>query len=157
MLKPGAFVGVVWNVEDYNKPRDWATESAFGQALNDIILSLPPDGSPRFRDSKWQQAFIDAAQEGLYTPLESDSFQWTVGLTPDALWERLLTLSQIANLPETGPNDDKEAADASLQPTSRATVRRRVEAATARDDTPRDKGGYLSVHAVTYFAWARKI
>ncbi|EPE09219.1 2-heptaprenyl-1 4-naphthoquinone methyltransferase [Ophiostoma piceae UAMH 11346] len=156
VLKPGAFVGVIWNIEDYNKPREWTADSPFDQALNDIILSLTHDGSPRFRDSKWQQAFVDAARAGLYAPLDDDRVQWTVTLSPDALWKRLLTLSQIANLPETGPSDDKEAADTSLQPTSRATVHRRVEAATARDDAPRDAQGNVTIHAVTYFAWAQK-
>lgn len=82
---------------------------------------------------------------------------WTVKLAPEALWKRLLTLSQIANLPETAPNDEQEAKDATAQPTSRATVRRRFDAVLARDDVARDADGEVTIHALTFFAWAQKI
>ncbi|KAL1897045.1 hypothetical protein Sste5346_004250 [Sporothrix stenoceras] len=162
-LKPGAFIGVIWNIEDYNKPAVWTAKAAWEQGLNDIIYSLPTDGSPRFRDGKWQQAFHDAANPqsdsdpALYTTLAEDRVQWTVKLAPEALWKRLLTLSQIANLPETGPNDEQEAANSAAQPTSRATVRRRFDAVLARDDVARDADGEVTIHAITYFAWAQKI
>ncbi|KIH92753.1 methyltransferase type 11 [Sporothrix brasiliensis 5110] len=163
VLKPGATVGVIWNIEDYNKPAAWPAKAAWEQSLNDIICSLASDGSPRFRDGKWQQAFDDAARSqgkdkpALYSPLADDRVYWTVKLAPEALWKRLLTLSQIANLPETGTNDAHEAADSTAQPTSRATVRRRLDAVLARDDVARDASGDVTIHALTFFAWAQKI
>ncbi|CAK7204673.1 hypothetical protein SEUCBS139899_007432 [Sporothrix eucalyptigena] len=162
VLRPGAFVGVIWNIEDYNKPAAWPAKTAWEQGLNDIIYSLALDGSPRFRDGQWQKAFEEVAQAtadhpALYSPLEDDCVYWTVQLTPEALWKRLLTLSQIANLPETGSNDDKEAADSTTQPTSRATVRRRFDAVLARDDVVRNDKGEVTIHALTFFAWTKKI
>ncbi|CAK7210793.1 hypothetical protein SCUCBS95973_000909 [Sporothrix curviconia] len=165
VLKPGSSVGVVWNIEDYNKPRAWPAKVAWEQGLNDIIYSLAHDGSPRFRDGQWQEAFAEVAvpdaaanRPALYSPLADDRVYWTVQLTPKALWKRLLTLSQIANLPETGPNDEQEAAAGNTtQPTSRATVRRRFDAVLARDDVARNDKGEVTIHALTFFAWAQKL
>lgn len=158
-----AYASVTSNTLSDNKPYAWPAKSAWEQGLNDLIYSLATDGSPRFRDGKWQQAFVEAAKPqsdgnpALYSALADDRVQWTVKLAPEALWKRLLTLSQIANLPETGPNDEKEAADSTAQPTSRATVRRRFDAVLSRDDVARDADGEVTIHAITYFAWAQKI
>ncbi|CAK7217544.1 hypothetical protein SBRCBS47491_003195 [Sporothrix bragantina] len=165
VLKPGSFVGVIWNIEDYNKPAAWPAKADWEQGLNDIIYSLALDGSPRFRDGQWQRAFDAVAvpdaianRPALYSPLADDRVYWTVQLTPEALWNRLLTLSQIANLPETGPNDEQEAvAGSTAQPTSRATVRRRFDAVLARDDVKRNDKGEVTIHALTFFAWAQKL
>lgn len=140
----------------------WPAQAAWEQALNDMIYSLAPDGSPRFRDRQWQQAFAAVARaEGgrpaLFSPLEDGRVYWTVQLTPDALWKRLCTLSQIANLPAEGPRDEQEAADSTARPTSRKTVRRRLDAILARDDVARDAHGEVTIHALTYFAWAQTI
>lgn len=48
MLKAGAVFGMIWNVEDYNKPRDWVASTKWEQKLNDFVWSLD-DGLPRFR------------------------------------------------------------------------------------------------------------
>ncbi|CAK7263908.1 hypothetical protein SEPCBS57363_000812 [Sporothrix epigloea] len=165
VLKPGSFVGVIWNIEDYNKPAAWQAKTAWEQSLNDIVYSLALDGSPRFRDEKWQKSFEIAAvpdaaanRAALYLPLSDDRVYWTVQLTPEALWKRLLTLSQIANLPEAGPNDEEEAvADTKAQPTSRNTVRRRFDAVLARDDVVYNEQNEVTIHALTFFAWAQKI
>lgn len=112
--------------------------------------TLGHDGNPRFRDAEWQTAFAEAADAGLFAPLQDGRVTWAVALAPDALWKRLLTLSQIANLPEAGKASEEGT------PTSRAAVRRRVEAVLARDDVARDAEGRVPIHAATYFAWAQK-
>lgn len=136
-----------------NKPIAWPAAAAWEQALNDVLHALPNDGSPRFRDCQWQKAFAgDAA--ALFTPLEDASERWSVTLTPDALWKRLATMSQIANLPETDGDSSDSGSAATLS--SRAAVRRRVASVLTRDDVVRNSQGEVTIHAVTYYAWTRK-
>ncbi|CAK7265672.1 hypothetical protein SEPCBS119000_001632 [Sporothrix epigloea] len=164
VLKPGSFVGVIWNIEDYNKPAAWPAKTAWEQGLNDIVYSLALDGSPRFRDQKWQKAFEDVAvpdasanRPALYSPLSDDRVYWTVHLTPEALWKRLLTLSQIANLPETGPDDGEADASSNMQPASRTIVRQRYDSVLARHNVIQNEQNEVTIHALTYFAWAQKL
>jgi hypothetical protein len=48
VLQPGAVFGMIWNIEDYNKPVEWEASTKWEQKLNDFIWSLD-DGLPRFR------------------------------------------------------------------------------------------------------------
>lgn len=178
LLKPNALVGVVWNVEDClcrplpslsaafpplfwsfplvdkppdNKPKDWPASTLWEQHVNDLIYALGTDGNPRFRDARWQAAFVEAAATTppLFSPLEDERVRWSVQLTPEALWKRLLTLSQVANLPEGDDDDGTE------KPASRGAFRRRLDAILA--NVERNAAGELTVHAVTYYAWARRV
>lgn len=151
ILKPNGVVGVVWNVEDYNKPKEWPASTPWEQQVNDLVYALGADGNPRFRDSQWQAAFTEASASPspIFAPLADHRVQWTVQLTPDALWKRLLTLSQIAVLPE-GDNDD-----GTEKPTSRGAFRRRLDAILEKAE--RNAAGEVTVHATTYYAWARRV
>lgn len=48
VLRPGAVLGLIWNVEDYNKPQGWEATTKWEQKLNDFVWSFD-DGLPRFR------------------------------------------------------------------------------------------------------------
>ncbi|OAA53765.1 methyltransferase type 11 [Niveomyces insectorum RCEF 264] len=167
ILKPGALVGLIWNIDDYNKPLEWPAQTRWEAAFNQLVFTLADDGSPRFRDNKWQQPFAEAARSvdgrpALFTPLVDDRTQWAVQLTPDALWKRYATLSQVAKLPEEedGEGVDGLAGDRAdgAAPASRKAVRRRMDAVLAAgEDVERNAQGEVTTHGVTYFAWARKI
>lgn len=48
VLRPGAVFGMIWNIEDYNKPQKWKASTKWEQKLNEFVWSLD-DGLPRFR------------------------------------------------------------------------------------------------------------
>ncbi|KAK5624455.1 hypothetical protein RRF57_000171 [Xylaria bambusicola] len=156
VLRPGAVLGMIWNVDDYNKPRDWPATTNWEQKLNDYILSFD-DGLPRFRHwKKWQDVFEQQppgnpvqAIKNTFTdhlprfslPLGENSVKWTKWLSEDALWARINTLSQIAVL----RGEEREAA---------IKVFRNI---LKDDDVERNEKGEIAAHGVTYFAWTDRI
>ncbi|KAK8125760.1 MFS-type transporter [Apiospora kogelbergensis] len=155
VLRPGAVLGMIWNIEDYNAPREWESSTKWEQKLNDLIWSLD-DGLPRFRHQKWKdvfdqqlpgnplQALADTLTNrlpGFSLPIGEKTSKWTVWLTEDALWSRLSTLSQIAVL----QGEEKEAAVKAFKK------------AMQGDDVERNGDGEIALHGVTYFAWTDRI
>ncbi|RYP62409.1 hypothetical protein DL771_009744 [Monosporascus sp. 5C6A] len=152
---PGAVFGMIWNIEDYNKPASWVATTKWEQKLNDFITSFK-DGNPRFRDESWKDVF---AENLPYTPFQvikntitdrlprfslplgEGKVSWTVWLSEDALWSRLQTLSQIAVL---------KGADL-------GNAKKIVEDALNGDDVERNDKGEIAVHGVTYYAWADRL
>lgn len=155
VLRPGAVLGMIWNVDDYNKPRGWPATTKWEQKLNDYILGFD-DGLPRFRHYKWQEVFeqqppgnpVQVIRDTLTDhlprfslPLGENTVKWTRWLSEEALWARINTLSQIAVL--TG--EDREAAVKVFKDTLQG------------DDVERNQKGEIAVHGVTYFAWTDRI
>ncbi|KAK7924479.1 methyltransferase [Apiospora marii] len=155
VLRPGAVLGMIWNIEDYNAPREWESSTKWEQKLNDLIWSLD-DGLPRFRHQKWKEVFqqqlpgnpLQALADTLTNqlprfslPIGEQTSKWTVWLTEDALWSRLSTLSQIAVL----KGEEKEAAV------------KVFKEAMQGDDVQRNGAGEIALHGVTYFAWTDRI
>ncbi|KAL1883891.1 hypothetical protein VTK73DRAFT_7679 [Phialemonium thermophilum] len=156
VLKPGACLGMIWNVEDYNKPKSWKATTRWGQKLNDWVLSIPSDGTPRFRDLAWQAVFSGQLTRNLFQivrnslmdghakfslPLGEAKVSWREWLSEEALWARVNTLSQVALL--EGP-----ARQAGL-----CAFREALQ----DNDVERNDKGEIAVHGVTYFAWTDKI
>ncbi|RYP53295.1 hypothetical protein DL768_001652 [Monosporascus sp. mg162] len=155
VLRPGAVFGMIWNIEDYNKPASWVATTKWEQKLNEFITSFK-DGNPRFRDESWKDVFADNLP---YTPFQvikntitdhlprfslplgEGKVRWTVWLSQDALWSRLQTLSQIAVL-----------KGAELE-----NAKKTVEDALNGDDVERNEKGEIAVHGVTYYAWADRL
>ncbi|RYO80208.1 hypothetical protein DL766_009330 [Monosporascus sp. MC13-8B] len=155
VLRPGAVFGMIWNIEDYNKPVSWVATTKWERKLSDFITSFK-DGNLRFRDESWKDVF---AENLPYTPFQvikntitdhlprfslplgEGKVSWTVWLSEDALWSRLQTLSQIAVL--KGP--DLENA------------KKIVKDALSGDDVKRNEKGEIAVHGVTYYAWADRL
>ncbi|KAI1112498.1 S-adenosyl-L-methionine-dependent methyltransferase [Nemania sp. NC0429] len=155
VLRPGAVLGMIWNVDDYNKPRGWPATTKWEQKLNDYILGFD-DGLPRFRHYKWQDVFEQQAPgnpvrviRDTFTdhlprfslPLGENTIKWTRWLSEEALWARINTLSQIAVLVGEG----REAAVKVFKDTLQG------------DDVERNQKGEIAVHGVTYFAWTDRI
>lgn len=156
VLKPTAVFGMIWNVEDYNKPRSWKSTTAWEQRLNDWIWSIPHDGHPRFRDQEWHKVFErqlkfnplqilkDSLTDSLpkfSLPLGERSVRFTVWLSEQALWSRLNTLSQVAILDV----EKKRAAQKMLHETLQMA------------DVERNEEGDVAVHGNTYFVWTDRI
>ncbi|KAJ3555261.1 hypothetical protein NPX13_g10390 [Xylaria arbuscula] len=155
VLRPGAVLGMIWNVDEYNKPRHWPATTKWEQKLNDYILSFD-DGLPRFRHWKWQDVFeqqppanpVQAIKNTFSDhlprfslPLGESRVKWTMWLSEDALWARINTLSQIAVLKGEG----REAAIKVFKDILKD------------DDVERNGKGEIGVHGVTYFAWTDRI
>ncbi|KAI0483374.1 methyltransferase [Xylariaceae sp. FL0804] len=155
VLRPGAVLGAIWNVEDYNKPQSWEATTTWEQKLNDFVLSLD-DGQARFRHLKWKEVFENQTSgnpvqkikntltEGLpwfSLPLGEQKVSWTVWLGEEALWSRFNTLSQIAVM----EGDEREAAVKLFKDVLKG------------DDVERNEKGEIAVHGVTYFVWTDRI
>lgn len=123
--------------------------------MKDIITFLD-DGEPRFRHQRWMDVFkaqqdtaplqtlVDTSTHRppqFSLPLGEETVKWTVWLTEEGVWERYLTLSQIAVLVAT----------------ERENVRRQVFEALKGDDVERNESGEVALHGVTYFAWTSRV
>ncbi|KAI0100396.1 S-adenosyl-L-methionine-dependent methyltransferase [Nemania sp. FL0031] len=155
VLRPGAVFGMIWNVDEYNKPQSWPATTKWEQKLNNYILGFD-DGLPRFRHSKWQEVFekqppanpVQAIRDTFSDhlprfslPLGENSVKWTMWLSEEALWARINTLSQIAVL----KGEEREAAIKMYKDILQG------------DDVNRNEKGQIEVHGVTYFAWTDRI
>ncbi|KAI4867512.1 S-adenosyl-L-methionine-dependent methyltransferase [Hypoxylon rubiginosum] len=155
VLRPGAVLGGIWNVEDYNKPKGWEATTKWEQRLNDFVWSLD-DGLPRFRHQKWKEVFdqqlpanpvqvikdtFTNSLPSFSLPLGEDTTKWTVWLSEEALTSRLNTLSQIAVL-----KGDKREAFVKL-----------LKEIIQDDDVERNEKGEIAVHGKTFFFWTDRL
>ncbi|KAI0018295.1 S-adenosyl-L-methionine-dependent methyltransferase [Xylariomycetidae sp. FL0641] len=155
VLRPGAVFGGIWNVDDYNQPKEWQASTKWEQKLKDFILSLD-DGLPRFRHLKWKEVFErqppanpvqvirDTFTDHLprfSLPLGEGSVKWTTWLSEDALWARVNTLSQVAML----KGEERDAAT------------KLFKEAMNSDDIERNDKGEIAAHGVTYFVWTDRL
>jgi len=123
VLTPGGVLGMIWNIEDCllyqplqtfacsscsdNAPKSWTPTTEWESKIKSITWSLDDD-HPRFRHEQWQQVFenqlqstpfsIQSADPLFSLPLGKDSVEFTYWLSPEAVWERYHSLSQIAVL-----------------------------------------------------------
>ncbi|KAK6212853.1 methyltransferase [Colletotrichum tabaci] len=159
VLKPTAVLGLIWNIEDYNKPQHWEASTPWEKALNELVFSLGSDGQPRFRDFVWKDVFDsqldsnplravkDVVLEGgrkmplFSVPVGEEKVPFTTWLTPEAIWNRLRTLSQVAVL-------QGEAAGA---------FKARFDAILGGESVERNERGEVALHGVTYFAWTSRL
>lgn len=150
VLKPRGVLGMIWNIEDYNAPRDWACKEKWADALKQVLWSLD-DGHKRFRDMQWKQVFDEQGRsdpisihtsEPLFSlPLGEDTVGFENWLSKDLIWKRYQTLSQIAN----------------LEPAELADVEKTFWKAIDEPNTRTDEQGRVAVHGQTYLAWTTKI
>ncbi|OLN95943.1 putative methyltransferase C25B8.09 [Colletotrichum chlorophyti] len=159
VLKPTAVLGLIWNIEDYNKPQSWKASTPWEQSLNELVFSLGTDGQPRFRDFVWKEVFDrqldtnplravrDAVLEGdggmplFSVPIGEERVPFVVWLTPEALWNRFRTLSQVAVLEGAEAVRFKEKFDDILK----------------GEGVEKNEKGEVALHGVTYFAWTSRL
>jgi hypothetical protein len=155
VLRPGAVLGMIWNIEDYNKPPSWKATTKWEQKLNEFITTFK-DTNPRFRDEAWKDVFekqlpgtpLQVIKNTLTDrlprfslPLGQETVPFTVWLSEDALWSRLQTLSHIAV----------------LEGNELQKVKAAVEDALKGEDVERNEKGEVAIHGVTYFAWTDRL
>ncbi|KAH7359397.1 methyltransferase domain-containing protein [Plectosphaerella cucumerina] len=159
VLKPQGTLGVIWNVEEYNKPKHWPATTPWEESLNQLVHSLESDGQQRFRQFLWKDVFdaqvpsnpvetaanflVPGSNKGPFfsVPIGEDSEPWVVWLAPEALWKRLATLSQVAML-------EGEALD---------KFRARYDEILREPSVQTNDEGEVAVHGKTYFAWSSKV
>lgn len=114
VLKRHGGLGLVWNAEDYNSPRDHKASTPGEAALQQLLLKVVTeagDQEPRFRDLQWRKVFDEQVKK---TPLSlikaSDSDQlfslpigeylepFQVTLSVEQAWQRFNTLGHISTL-----------------------------------------------------------
>lgn len=99
---------MIWNIEDYNAPRDHKATTPWEAKVHDLTWSLD-DNEPRFRHQKWRQVFDDqskstplsliiANDQYFALPLGEHTEPFETWLSKDKVWERYNTISHIALL-----------------------------------------------------------
>ncbi len=83
----------------------------------------------------------DPASLRFSLPLGEARLHWNVWLTPDLLWKRLTTLSQVAI----------------LQGEDRERTKRTFDKILATADEERNEKGEVAIHGVTYLGWTERI
>lgn len=86
VLKPGGYLGMLWNVRDESV--DWVAR------ISEIITPYEGD-APRHRTGQWRAAF---EQTELFTPLETQVFSYVHQYDLDAAIDRVASISFIAAL-----------------------------------------------------------
>ncbi|KAF2720305.1 S-adenosyl-L-methionine-dependent methyltransferase [Polychaeton citri CBS 116435] len=151
VLKPHGAIGLLWNVEDYNAPKDHKAATEWEGKLHALIWTFD-DNEPRFRHEKWHNVFEDqikstplsviAAADPLFAlPLGQLEQRWTTWITKEKLWDRYSTLSQIAVL---------EGED-------RARTYAKFSEAISHPDVETNEDGELPLHLGTYLYWTTKV
>ncbi|KAM5355792.1 hypothetical protein ACJ41O_002438 [Fusarium nematophilum] len=144
ILKPGAKLGLIWNVEDYNRPESWAPATKWEGELSDLSFTEKADKEPRFRHLLWKQVFERQAQADaplFSTPIETEKIKWSVWLTPEALWDRLNTLSW---------NAIREGEE-------RRVFREKFDKIVNEGDGTFNDKGEIEVHGCTFVAWTFRL
>ncbi|KHO00080.1 uncharacterized protein MAM_02003 [Metarhizium album ARSEF 1941] len=166
VLRPGGHFGFVWNIEDCtspratpspglflgrstdhgadNQPAAWAASTAWEGKLKHLIMTLPPDGTHRFRDDTWRDVFERQARDPaplFTTPVGRDKIPFTVWLTKELLWERIQTLSQVAVLRDA----DRDAFRASF------------DGIMSEGDQVWNDKGEVEFHGFTVYGWTSRL
>jgi len=154
VLRPGAAFGMIWNIDDYNAPKDHTATTAYEQTLKDLI-DTTNDGHYRFRDMQWKEVFEQQQDtsplqtlKDTFThnfpsfslPLGEETVKWTHWLSDEKIWDRFSTLSQIANLTEE----------------KRESFHQEVLAAL-KQHGERNEKGEVAMHGITYLAWTSRV
>lgn len=150
VLQPTAVLGLIWNIEDYNAPKEWDIHQGWETTMRDVMWSLE-DGHPRFRNMQWKKVFdeqggstplsIFSSDPMFGLPIGEKTFEFSRWLSKDDIWRTFQTYSQVANLPS-----DKLAA-----------VEKTFWDAIDSKHTETDDQGRVAVHGKTVIAWAGSI
>lgn len=127
-----------------NQPASWTPSTEWENLIKQRIIQLPGMGPNRFRDEKWQQVFEQQAKNAtpiFSTPIQTTSVPFTLWLEPEALWDRINTLSQVSIL----EGADRDAFVAAFN-----------KAVQGGDGEWNDKGE-IAFHGHTYYAWASRL
>ena len=101
------FYGWLADTAQDNAPESWSPTTEWEGKMKDIMWSFD-DTQPRFRHEKWREIFDKQLSSTLFSiqwadpmfslPLGESSEKFTYWLTPEAVWDRFRSLSQISVL-----------------------------------------------------------
>ncbi|KAL8821571.1 MAG: hypothetical protein Q9223_000415 [Gallowayella weberi] len=141
---------VVAAQKEDNAPKFWEPRTKWEATLKDIMWSYD-DRQPRFRHEAWRKVFekqlsstpftIQAADPLFSLPIGEDSIDFTHWLSPETIWERFRSLSQIAVL------EHEELLG----------VKDRALAAMGASDVERSGKGELPLHGRVVYAWTSSV
>jgi len=150
VMKPTAVLGLIWNIEDYNAPKNWVIHGGWQDTMRGIMHELKDD-IPRFRDQQWKKVFDEQGRSNpisLHTsdplfglPIGEESFEFVRWLSKEDVWKTFNTYSQVANL-ESG---------------RLAEVEKTFWDAINSSQTETDEQGKVAVHGKTVIAWTSSI
>jgi SAM-dependent methyltransferase len=86
VLRPGGRLGLIWNVRD--ESIDWVDELT-------RIIDPHEGGAPRYRSGLWREAFVPGSG---FSPLEQAEFRHVHAAPPEAIVDRIASISFIASL-----------------------------------------------------------
>lgn len=152
VLKPTAVLGMIWNIEDYNAPKEWNIHEGWESTMRDVMWSEElEDNHPRFRNMQWKKVFDEQGSSNplllhfsnpiFGLPIGEESVDFVRWLSKEDIWNTFQTYSQVANL-----KSDQLAA-----------VKRTLETAIDSSETEVNSEGKVAVHGKTVFAWTSSI
>ncbi|KAI5358642.1 putative methyltransferase type 11, S-adenosyl-L-methionine-dependent methyltransferase [Septoria linicola] len=156
VLQPHGALGLVWNVEDYNAPRDHKASSEWEAKVHDLTWSVAEetgDEEPRYRHLEWKKVFDEqvkktplslliASDDQLFSlPIAEHSEPFAVSLSTQQAWERYATLGHIAVL-----------EGKSLEKTKKAFMD-----AINSPNVEKDGDGNVIIHGNAHAVWTTKI
>lgn len=113
VLKPHGVLGLVWNSEDYNAPRDHKASTQWEAVAHNLTWSVADDSGddvPRFRHMQWRKVFDEQVKKTPLSILIADDDQlfalpigehtepFEIALSKQNVWDRYATLGHIAVL-----------------------------------------------------------
>ncbi|KAK5107831.1 hypothetical protein LTR62_000645 [Meristemomyces frigidus] len=151
VLRPHGVLGLVWNIEDYNAPREREATTPWEQKMQDLTWTFQ-DSEARFRHQKWKKVFEDQskstplsliwAKDQLFAlPLGEHREPFEIWLGKEAVWERYATISHIAV----------------LKGEERERTKQKVMDALNSSEVETNEKGEVAVHGLTYVVWTSKI
>lgn len=156
VLQPHGALGLIWNAEIYNSPKDQQAPSAWEGKLRDLnwaVAEETGDKEPRFRHMEWKKIFDDqvkktplsllvASDDQLFSlPIAEHTEPFEVTLTADRAWERFATLGHIAVL----EGDLLEKTKKTFMDITNAP------------DVEKDAEGNVTLHGAAHAFWTTKI
>jgi SAM-dependent methyltransferase len=88
VLRPDGRLGMIWNVRD--EASDWS------ERLTAIFDRMAGEGSPRYRDLRWREAF---ARTDLFGPLHRQIDYHVHEVSREVFLDRVLSVSYVASAP----------------------------------------------------------
>lgn len=156
VLQPHGALGLIWNAEVYNSPKDQQAPSAWEGKLRDLnwaVAEETGDQEPRFRHMEWKKIFDDqvkktplsllvASDDQLFSlPIAEHTEPFEVTLTAERAWERFATLGHIAVL------------EGDLLEKTKKTFMDIINV----PDVEKDTEGNVTLHGAAHAFWTTKI
>lgn len=174
VLQPHGRLGLVWNVEDWNAPKNHKASTAWEKVaheLNFAIAEESGDDQPRFRHQEWRKVFdeqikvtpltiLKASDDQLFSlPIGEHVEPFEVALPVEDAWKRFRTLGQISVIEgerlevcrsvfnlcrEQQANDSQRAKKTFMD-------------AINGEDVEKNENGDVIIHGNSYAYWTSKI